>query len=161
ESPPDLLLTNYLMLEYVLMRQDGRKIFKDHQVRFIVLDEVHTYHGTLGTDVACLLRRLQDALRKARQDFHPIFVGTSATLQAGEQGDPRLGVARFFTRLSGQETPPEGVITELTRTPPLPPGLQLPMPPDLSDEDLEGFNQDDASQIEGLVRKLSRSSEVP
>ena len=49
--PPDLLLTNYLMLEYMLMRKDGREIFKNHRVRYIVLDEVHTYHGTLGTDM--------------------------------------------------------------------------------------------------------------
>ncbi len=53
-KPPDVLLTNYLMLEYMLMRKDGREIFKNHNVRYIVLDEVHTYHGTLGTDVACL-----------------------------------------------------------------------------------------------------------
>ena len=56
-EPPDLLLTNYMMLEYMLMRGDGREIFKNHEVRFVVLDEVHTYHGLLGTDVACLLRR--------------------------------------------------------------------------------------------------------
>jgi ATP-dependent helicase YprA (DUF1998 family) len=47
QRPPDLLLTNYMMLEYMLMRGDGRDIFKKHQVRFIVLDEVHTYHGLL------------------------------------------------------------------------------------------------------------------
>lgn len=37
-KPPDLLLTNYLMLEYMLMRKDGREIFKNHRVRYIVLD---------------------------------------------------------------------------------------------------------------------------
>src|SRR4051812_20221176 len=132
DRPPDLLLTNYLMLEYMLMRQDGRKVFKGHQIRHLVLDEVHTYHGTLGTDVACLLRRLRDALRKGRPDFSPVFVGTSATLQVGEEGDPRTGVAKFFGRLTGQDTPAEAVVTEQTRTPPLPPGLTLPSPPDIT-----------------------------
>ena len=90
-KPPDLLLTNYLMLEYMLMRKDGREIFKNHRVRYIVLDEVHTYHGTLGTDVACLMRRLNDALRKSNPKFDPVFIGTSATLQAGEDTDPKAG----------------------------------------------------------------------
>src|SRR5262249_15294062 len=67
ENPPDLLLTNYLMLEYMLMRGDGRDIFKKHQIRFIVLDEVHTYHGVLGTDVACLMRRLRAALARSAE----------------------------------------------------------------------------------------------
>jgi ATP-dependent helicase YprA (DUF1998 family) len=154
ERPPDLLLTNYLMLEYMLMRQDGRKIFKGHQVRHLVLDETHTYHGTLGTDVACLLRRVQDALRKGRPDFHPVFIGTSATLQAGEEGDPRVGVAKFFSRLTGQETPTEAVVTEQTRTPPLPTGLMLPPPPDITDQDVNEFDQDDPDKVAALVRKV-------
>ena len=99
--PPDLLLTNYLMLEYMLMRKDGREIFKNHHVRYIVLDEVHTYHGTLGTDVACLMRRLNDALRTSNPEFDPVFIGTSATLQAGEDTDPKAGIAQFFARLTG------------------------------------------------------------
>ena len=155
ERPPDLLLTNYLMLEYMLMRQDGRKVFKGHQVRHLVLDEVHTYHGTLGTDVACLLRRFRDALLKGRPDFRPVFVGTSATLQAGEEGDPRVGVAKFFTRLTGQEATPEAVVTERTETPPLPPGLALPPPPDVTDRELEQFDQDDPARVAALVRKLA------
>ena len=68
---------------------DGRAIFKNHQIEFIVLDEVHTYHGLLGTDVACLMRRLRKALHKANPSAKPLFIGTSATLQAGEEGDPR------------------------------------------------------------------------
>ena len=112
-APPDLLLTNYMMLEYMLMRGDGREIFKQHQIRFIVLDEVHTYHGQLGTDVACLLRRLREALRKSNSNIVPLFIGTSATLQAGEDQDPRSGVADFFTRLTGQPTGPDAVQFEL------------------------------------------------
>lgn len=171
-QPPDLLLTNYLMLEYMLMRKDGRTMFKNHQVRFIVLDEVHTYHGTLGTDVACLMRRFRDALRETnpraappqtnpssavretnpRTD--PVFIGTSATLQAGAEGDPKIGVAQFFTRLTGQETSPEAIITEVTETPVMPPGIKLPPSPDITEDELSEFDQDDPAKVAALVRKL-------
>ena len=70
-KPPDLLLTNYLMLEYMLMRKDGREIFKNHNVRYIVLDEVHTYHGTLGTDVACLMRRSERRPPQEQPEVQP------------------------------------------------------------------------------------------
>jgi len=153
--PPDLLLTNYLMLEYMLMRKDGREIFKNHRVRFIVLDEVHTYHGTLGTDVACLMRRLRDALRKCNPKLDPVFIGTSATLQAGEESNPRAGIAQFFARLTGQEALPEAIITEVTETPPLPAGLNLPPSPDITAEDLNSFDQDDPEEVAALVRKLA------
>jgi len=132
--PPDLLLTNYRMLEYLLLRGDGRAIFKDHAIRFIVLDEVHTYKGALGTDVACLLRRLRAALDGA----NPLFIGTSATLQSGD-GDPRTGVAEFFTRLTGQHTPAEAVIREETSSLAMPEGLALPPPPSLTQDDLTDF----------------------
>lgn len=117
-SPPDLFLTNYQMLEYLLMRQDGRRIFADHNVRFIVLDEVHSYRGALGTDVALLLRRLRSALATMNPQAPELtFVGTSATLQKREDGDtdPRAGVAEFFSRLTGVTLGSEGVVTERIR----------------------------------------------
>ncbi|HPU74187.1 MAG TPA: DEAD/DEAH box helicase [Bryobacteraceae bacterium] len=148
--PPDILLTNYRMLEYLLLRGDGRAIFKNHAVRFVVLDEVHTYKGALGTDVACLLRRLRAALG----DAEPIFIGTSATLESGD-GDPREGVAQFFTRLTGQATPPEAVIREQPVVPQPPPGLRLPGPPALTPQDLEGFDPEAGQKVLTLARKLA------
>jgi hypothetical protein len=44
-SPPDVLLTNYSMLEDVLTRGDGRRLFRHSSLRYLVLDEVHTYQG--------------------------------------------------------------------------------------------------------------------
>jgi very-short-patch-repair endonuclease len=132
--PPDLLLTNYRMLEYLLLRGDGRAMFKNHAIRFIVLDEVHTYKGTLGTDVACLLRRLRAALGGT----NPLFIGTSATLQS-DNGDPGASVAEFFTRLTAQATSPDSVIREETSSPELPPGLLLGSPPELKQSDLIEF----------------------
>lgn len=154
-DPPDLLLTNYMMLEYMLMRGDGREIFRNHQIRFIVLDEVHTYHGLLGTDVACLLRRLRESLRKSNPQTEPLFIGTSATLQAGEESDPRAGVADFFTRLTGQTTTPDAVITEVTDPPKVPAGATLPGLPDIGDEELKAFEAYNKDRIARLVGKLA------
>jgi len=155
KNPPDLLLTNYMMLEYMLMRGDGRDIFKNHRVRFIVLDEVHTYHGLLGTDVACLMRRLREALRKVDSASEPLFIGTSATLLAGEEGDPNAGVAGFFTQLTGQETPADAVITETVRITTMPDGLKLPPSPAITEKELEDFDAEDSAEVRSLVFKLT------
>ena len=60
QQPPDILMTNYVMLELLLTRFRGRKLFATPDVlRFLVLDEVHTYTGKRGADVAALIRRLK------------------------------------------------------------------------------------------------------
>ena len=59
DHPPHVLLTNYMMLEYLLTRPSDRdSIFANHRCRFLVLDEVHTYRGALGANIALLVRRL-------------------------------------------------------------------------------------------------------
>lgn len=71
ETPPDLLVTNYSMLEYMLMRPIERPIFDktrdwlaaNRQEKFlVVLDEAHLYRGAAGAEVGLLLRRLRDRL---------------------------------------------------------------------------------------------------
>jgi ATP-dependent helicase YprA (DUF1998 family)/very-short-patch-repair endonuclease len=156
-QPPHILLTNYQMLEFMLLRGDGRDIFRGHNVRFIVLDEVHTYHGALGTDVACLLRRLRASLSKSAGNVEPaLFVGTSATLQSRtDEEDPCEGVARFFTRLTGQETPAEGVITEVVDPPTVPEGLGLPPSPHITEAELDAFDHDRPESVTNMVRRLA------
>jgi len=160
-NPPDILLTNYQMLEYMLIRGDGRDIFRDHRIRFVVLDEVHTYHGALGTDVACLMRRLRSTLASTRPDDPPpLFIGTSATLHAGvEGGDPRDGIARFFTRLTGQETSADAVIMEEPDIPVRPDDLEWPPPPDVPRGLLDAFNPDNGHAVLGLTRLLAGALE--
>jgi hypothetical protein len=148
--PPEILLTNYRMLEYLLLRGDGRALFHKHSLRYVVLDEVHTYKGALGTDVACLVRRLRAALGEA----NPLFIGTSATLQSGE-GDPRTGVAEFFEKLTGQPTPKESVIREHTEAPALPSGLSLAAAPNITQEDLDSFSPAATPTVLALARKLT------
>ena len=159
QSPPDLFLTNYQMLEYMLLRNDGRQIFAKHHVRFIVLDEVHTYHGGLGADVALLLRRLKSTLRAANPDMPElIFVGTSATLQKDPDGkeDPAAGVASFFSRLAGVKLPPDGVVTErIVRPDEDGAALVLPPPPHIDRGELDRLDLEDERQVEELAARLT------
>jgi Lhr-like helicase len=98
KHPPHLLLTNYMMLEYLLVRPADREaLFKNHRCRFVVFDEVHTYRGTLGTNIALLYRRLQAHLAAATQDWatgNPddrrrfpalVPVATSATIKSVDE----------------------------------------------------------------------------
>jgi hypothetical protein len=58
DRPPDILLTNYVMLELILTRHDERRLVERARgLRFLVLDELHTYRGRQGADVALLMRR--------------------------------------------------------------------------------------------------------
>lgn len=64
-NPPDILLTNFMMLELLLTRQnaiDQQVIANAKGLRFLVLDELHTYRGRQGADVALLVRRVREAL---------------------------------------------------------------------------------------------------
>jgi ATP-dependent helicase YprA (DUF1998 family) len=105
QSPPHILLTNYQMLEYLLVRpKDRDSLFANHRLRFLVFDEVHTYRGTLGTHVALLIRRLKAHLRRSVPGSSaPICVGTSATIKSDDPSAPRdRAVQFFFGRLVGE-----------------------------------------------------------
>jgi ATP-dependent helicase YprA (DUF1998 family) len=104
ENPPHLLLTNYQMLEYLLVRPADREaLFKGHRTRFLVLDEVHSYRGTLGTHVALLVRRLKAHLRSANPNALALLpVGASATIRSGgDETSREQAVQGFFGRLAG------------------------------------------------------------
>ncbi|MFE2997311.1 DEAD/DEAH box helicase [Nocardia sp. NPDC059246] len=65
DSPPDILLTNYKMLDHLLLRPDRAAMWRQsaESLQYVVLDEFHTYDGAQGTDVAMLLRRLGLAVK--------------------------------------------------------------------------------------------------
>lgn len=75
-DPPDILVTNHVMLERILTRSKMQALRGQGSLRAIVLDEVHTFRGNVGADVAWLLRRL-----KASAGTDPVCIGASATLQ--------------------------------------------------------------------------------
>ncbi|CAM5599531.1 DEAD/DEAH box helicase OS=Streptomyces rutgersensis OX=53451 GN=F0345_23120 PE=4 SV=1 [Streptomyces diastaticus subsp. diastaticus] len=82
-NPPDILITNYKMLDLLLQRQQDAPLWADADLAYIVIDEFHTYDGAQGTDVAMLLRRLGAVVGAAREGL-PLGsicpVATSATL---------------------------------------------------------------------------------
>ena len=78
-NPPDILMTNYVMLELLLTRFEDRVLFGQPGVlKFLVLDEIHTYYGSRGADVAALIRRLKQHTQTAGQLR---CIGTSATVE--------------------------------------------------------------------------------
>jgi replicative superfamily II helicase len=124
-NPPHILLTNYVMLEYLLVRPADREaIFANHRCRYLVLDEVHSYRGSLGANIALLVRRFGVHLQTARQDWNPdaderdrrypklVHVGTSATIKSVDEtarspeevaGLRDGAVQSFFSTVTGVE----------------------------------------------------------
>lgn len=98
-APPHVLLTNYAMLEYLLLRPADSPFFDGgtgRRWRFVVLDEIHVYDGARGAEMGMLLRRVRDRVHDSRRGALQCF-GTSATLGRGEQDAP--DVIRFAAAL--------------------------------------------------------------
>lgn len=112
-QPPDILLTNYVMLELILTRPKEQPLVAAAQgLQFLVLDELHTYRGRQGADVALLTRRVRDALAAT----HLQCVGTSATLAGGGTfAEQQRDVAQVACQLFGVTVRPEHVIGETLR----------------------------------------------
>ncbi|KQO65173.1 DEAD/DEAH box helicase [Curtobacterium sp. Leaf261] len=98
-NPPHLLLTNYAMLEYLLLRPADIELFETEDAagtwRFIVVDEAHVYDGATGAEVGFLLRRLRERVAKNR----PVqCIATSATV-----GSDHTRAAQFASDLFGSD----------------------------------------------------------
>lgn len=148
-NPPDILLTNFMMLELLLTRQDEldtKVIGNAKNLEFIVLDELHTYRGRQGADVAVLVRRIRDRCAGA---VPPICIGTSATMASeGSDASRAVSVSDVASRLFGTAIGPDAVIDEslrratddrlsLAEVRPLLRGMvETPLPETLTDADL-------------------------
>jgi DEAD/DEAH box helicase domain-containing protein len=113
QSPPDILLTNFKMLDFSLMQAGFHGLwnhnFNDTSLlKFIVLDELHTYDGAKGSDVANLIRRLKLKLSLDNNQLVP--VGTSATMAGGDEGKDEL--VKFFSLIFGIDVDKNAVIEE-------------------------------------------------
>jgi ATP-dependent helicase YprA (DUF1998 family) len=113
-DPPHILLTNYVMLEYMLIRPTDRSLL--HQatraLKFLAVDELHVYRGRQGADVAMLMRRVRQ--RAGRDDL--LCIGTSATLATGEDRNAtRARIGEVGSRFFGVTIRPENVIDEKLR----------------------------------------------
>jgi DEAD/DEAH box helicase domain-containing protein len=90
QNPPDILLTNYKMLDYLLMRPKDQTLWRYNQpdtLQYLVVDELHTFDGAQGSDLAMLIRRLKAHLKVP--NHHLVSVGTSATI-GSDDARPRL-----------------------------------------------------------------------
>lgn len=99
-QPPDILLTNYKMLDFLLMRPQDQSLWQFNapgRLRYLVVDELHTFDGAQGTDLACLVRRLRDRL-VGHGHATLACVGTSATIGGAEAAGTLRDYARqIFT----------------------------------------------------------------
>jgi len=118
-DPPHILLTNYVMAELLLVRPEDRQLIQPREPTdspfFLVFDELHTYRGRQGADVAMLVRRLRARLARPRV----VHIGTSATLVAHPEATPeerRQVVAEFASRFFGAAITPNEVIEETLET---------------------------------------------
>src|SRR5258708_27072944 len=102
EAKPDILLTNFMMLELLMTRQsalDRAVISNADGLDYIVLDELHTYRGRQGADVVMLVRRVRDRLCR---EHEPNCIGTSATMASeGDDAARAAAAAKVASRLFG------------------------------------------------------------
>lgn len=110
KHPPDILLTNYKMLDYLMLRPKDRQLWSTNApetLRYVVVDELHTFDGAQGTDLALLLRRLKARLKIPNN--HLICAGTSATLGGAFDTGPLREYAR---QIFGVPFGEDSVVTE-------------------------------------------------
>ncbi len=112
-AKPDILLTNFMMLELLMTRQDDldRAVIANAVgLDFLVLDELHTYRGRQGADVAMLVRRVKDRLVTSRK---LMCIGTSATMSnAHDELERATAVARVGKLIFGEELTAASIIDE-------------------------------------------------
>ncbi len=111
-NPPDILLTNYVMLELIMTRFiETDKAIREHAagLRYLVLDELHTYRGRQGADMAMLIRRVRE-----RFNDNLLCIGTSATMAPSEETSEKRSaiVAKVVSQLFGTTVNPGNVISE-------------------------------------------------
>jgi superfamily II DNA/RNA helicase len=115
DNPPNVLLTNYMMLELLLTRLRERSIRDGiyENLRFLVFDELHTYRGRQGADIALLIRRIRSCCTQP-----VVCIGTSATMiSVGTPTSQREEVAKVATKVFGKLFTAQQVVNEtLTRS---------------------------------------------
>jgi len=102
KKPPHILLTNYAMLEYLLLRPKDNVFFDGIYAKywhFIVMDEVHTYSGAKGIEMAMLLRRLKERIVQS-EPGRLQCIATSATLGRGREDFPQI--VHFASQMFGE-----------------------------------------------------------
>ena len=113
ETPPHILLTNYSMLEYLLIRPDDSSLFDGDRGtywQFIILDEAHQYRGARGMEMGMLIRRLKQRLYDGGRKDSFRCIATSATISSGESAQDKKDLAEFAKELFGEPFSEKGMI---------------------------------------------------
>ncbi len=111
ENPPNILLTNYSMLEYLLIRPDDNPLFSKRNAKswkFLVIDEVHQYKGTNGCEMAMLIRKLKQKILENGYENNFTCIATSATI--ANTNEDKKNVATFAENLFGENFSKEDII---------------------------------------------------
>ncbi len=111
EAPPHILVTNYAMLEYMMLRPKDDLVFSRAKLRFLILDEAHVYRGATGMETSLLLRRLKARISDPARVMHIL---TSATLGGREADDD---IVKFAETLCGAAFDREDIIRAQTAEP--------------------------------------------
>jgi superfamily II DNA/RNA helicase len=114
QQEPDIILTNYMMLELIMTRQseDWMRESLSKNLEYLVFDELHTYRGRQGSDVSMLVRRIRSLCKN-----EIICIGTSATMaSAGTPLEKKKAVAEVATRIFGKHYDPDQIIPEYLET---------------------------------------------
>lgn len=109
-NPPDILMTNYKMLDYLLVRSKDAALWKENNpdtLKYIAVDELHTFDGAQGTDLACLLRRLKSRLWTP--GGYLCCIGTSATMGSKDNGK---SILQYAEEIFGEPFEDEAIVTE-------------------------------------------------
>ncbi len=109
-NPPDILLTNYMMLELLMVRKADEELRESflHNLEYLVFDELHVYKGRQGADVSLLIRRIKAATVNKKI----ICIGTSATMASGTIDEQKDAVAKVATRFYNSRFYPQNIIVE-------------------------------------------------
>jgi ATP-dependent helicase YprA (DUF1998 family) len=158
-NPPDILLTNYKMLDFMLLRESDRELWAENSqdtLQYVVVDELHSYDGAQGTDVAMLLRRLGARLGMSTEDQAlgvACPVATSATLGAGDAAN--LALAEFASRLFGRDIGRDAIVSDNRLSPAeacKPVNYEHPIP------DPGDLPEDIADDLEALAERFFASA---
>lgn len=112
ENVPHIILTNYMMLELIMTRS-GEQNFRDsmkENLKYLVFDELHTYRGRQGADVAMLIRRI-----KTHAENKIICIGTSATMVSGSETslkEQKQSVAKVANKIFGSKFNEDQIVSE-------------------------------------------------
>lgn len=146
-TPPDILMTNYKMLDYLLVRPKDAGLWKDNApdtLKYIAVDELHTFDGAQGTDLACLLRRLKSRLWTPAG--YLCCIGTSATMGSKDNGK---GILEYASEIFGEPFEENAVITEDRLSP-----AEF-----FSESDITDFTIPTNEQIKDLITLIQQDDE--